>query len=79
MKNFAVIASTNGTDMVVLREPSPYAKFSLVITNKECGALEKAQRWGVPHALILSKGKTREEFESDLQSELEKHNIDLLY
>lgn len=80
MKNFAVIASTKGTDLQALIDNAASLKANLafVFCNNECGALEKARKYGIKHAMISHKGKKREDFDNEMDAQLKKHEIDFV-
>lgn len=67
----AVLASGRGTNLQALldasADPAFPARIVQVVTNVPgAGALERAERAGVPTAVVPSKGRTREEFEAAL-------------
>jgi phosphoribosylformylglycinamidine synthase subunit PurL len=79
--NIAVLSSTNGTDLQMLidkKEKLP-ATLKIVICNKECGALERAQKNGIKSLLIISKGKEREFFDNEVSVVLEREQIDYIF
>lgn len=79
----AVLASTRGTVLqAILDELSagklPGVELAGVLSNKECGAIERARSGGVPALVFSTKGKTREEFDAELLEKLEEWNVDLV-
>lgn len=67
----AVLASGRGTNLQALLDaaarPDFPARIARVVTNRPgVGALERAERAGVPTAVVPSKGRAREDFERDL-------------
>lgn len=79
--NFAILASTNGTDL-----PAIFAKFQDgsiqgkivcgVVNTEDCGARKKLEDFGVPTFFVAYKGKKREEFDREVSEILEKHQTD---
>lgn len=84
MIRFAILASTNGTDMPAILEAAKRADFgavpALFITNKpECGAKEKALQYGIPvMELKKTAEESREMYDERLGNILESHEIDLV-
>lgn len=79
----AVIASTNGTDLQAIIDEInagtlPDVELSLVLSNKKCYALERAEAQGFPTLYIDPKGKTREEFDGEMADALEERDVDLV-
>lgn len=68
----AVLASTNGTDLQAIIDEMeagkmPGIELSRVVSNIEnCGALDKARRFGTEAIFIDPKNKSREEFDHEL-------------
>lgn len=58
MYNVVVLASNGGGNFEALVDKSKEYGYSVtkLIVNKECGAIEKAEKYGVPHVLIKAKG-----------------------
>ena len=54
------------------------AEISVVIANKECGAVERARKAGLKTIIIPSKGRTREEYDEELIKALEAEGVDLV-
>jgi phosphoribosylglycinamide formyltransferase-1 len=73
----AILISGRGSNMEALVEAHRQGAFSgeivLVLSNKEGAAgLQIAQKMGLPVATVVSKGRSREAFEADLQQHLEE-------
>jgi phosphoribosylglycinamide formyltransferase-1 len=55
------------------------AEIAVVISNVAGAAgLSAAQRLGLPHAVLESKGRKREEHDADVIASLRAHNVDLV-
>lgn len=54
------------------------AKIAVVISNKKCPALEKAGKAGIPAMFLDPVGKTREEFDKEIDALLKKQGVDLV-
>ena len=80
----AVLVSGGGTNLQALidasvRDEIPSARIELVISNNpDAYALERARRAGIPTAVCLRKGRSREAFEAELSALLKKAEIDLI-
>ena len=80
----AVLVSGGGTNLQALIDASvrgeiPSARIELVISNNpNAYALERARRAGIPTAVCLRKGRSREAFEAELSALLKKAEIDLI-
>ena len=80
----AVLVSGGGTNLQALIDASvrgeiPSARIELVISNNpDAYALERARRAGIPTAVCLRKGRSREAFEAELSALLKKAGIDLI-
>lgn len=80
----AVLVSGGGTNLQALIDASvrgeiPSAHIELVISNNpDAYALERARRAGIPTAVCLRKGRSREAFEAELGALLKKAEIDLI-
>ena len=80
----AVLVSGGGTNLQALIDASergeiPSARIELVISNNpDAYALERARRAGIPTAVCLRKGRSREAFEAELSVLLKEHKIDLI-
>ncbi|RMF05674.1 phosphoribosylglycinamide formyltransferase [Candidatus Woesearchaeota archaeon] len=77
-----ILASTRGSDipavLEAIKDKVVDAEVSIIIANKECGALAVAEAYGIPHKLILSKGMEREAYDRLVAEELEKHGVELV-
>lgn len=84
MYKIAVLASTGGTNFQSLADAKKSGvlkdnvEISCLITNKECGAVEKAKAAGVPYHIIEAKGKSRQEFDADVMKILDRYDVDLI-
>lgn len=83
MENFkiAVLASTNGTDLQAIIDEMkagemPGVELSVVVSNKQCYALERAREQGYEAIYIDPKGKSREEFDREMAGVIE--GVDLI-
>ena len=80
----AVLVSGGGTNLQALIDASgrgeiPSARIELVIShNPDAYALERARRAGIPTAVCLRKGRSREAFEAELNALLKESEIDLI-
>ena len=73
--NIAVMSSSNGTDMqAMIDDKSLPAEIKVVICNKHCGAIERAEKHGIPAIIINQK----QEFDEQVTKILEQKNIDLI-
>ena len=84
MLNIGILASTRGTDMqaiidaIISRKIT--AKISAVISDKKNAfALERARIHGINAVFIDSKNKSREEFDKEVEINLDRHKVDLLF
>ena len=81
--NFAVLASTNGSDL-----PAIFEKFEDgsiqgqimcgVVNNENCGAQEKLESKNIPTSFVSHKGKDREAFDKEVSQILENANTDYI-
>ena len=82
MLKIAVLASTNATDMQALIDEIEAgrldAEISVLIANKECGAVERAKKHNIAALIIPSKGVEREDFDKKVAEELEKRGVKLI-
>jgi|SaaInlStandDraft_6_1057023.scaffolds.fasta_scaffold123089_1 phosphoribosylglycinamide formyltransferase 1 len=81
--NFAILASTNGTDLPAIFEGFRSGKIQgeivCAITNNEnCGALQKLKAEGVISYFRNHTGKNREEFDIEISEILKKHRVDYI-
>lgn len=80
MKNVAVLISGRGSNLAALiaAQDASY-RITHVISNIEgAGGLEKAAAAGIATAVIPHKGKTREEFDAELDAALRAANADIV-
>ena len=83
MINIGVLGSTNGTDLQAILDAIKNkiidATIKIVVSNRESAfILERAKNHGVDAHYISHKHKTREEFDREVTSLLEKKNVDLV-
>ena len=83
MINIGVLGSTNGTDLQAILDAIKNkiidATVKIVVSNRESAfILERAKNHGVDAHYISHKHKTREEFDREVTSLLEKKNVDLV-
>ena len=81
--NIAVMASTRGTDMQAVIDAIESGdlkdiNLALVLTNKECGAAEKARKHNLKLVILGSKGMEREEYDKKVIELMKENNIDLI-
>lgn len=79
----AVLISGRGSNMAALltaaARPDYPARIALVLSNRpDAAGLAHAAAQGVPTAVVESRGRRREDFESALQAELAAHDIALV-
>lgn len=80
----AVLASTKGTDLQAIIDEikagkMPGIELAVVISNKkDCYALQRAREQGYKTIFVNSKGKTREEFDTEMAKIIEENDIDLV-
>ena len=82
MLKIGVLASTNATDMQALIDEIEAgnldAEISVLIANKECGAVDRAKKHNIETIIISSKGVEREDFDKKVAAELEKRGVKLI-
>ncbi|MBU1018220.1 phosphoribosylglycinamide formyltransferase [Patescibacteria group bacterium] len=84
MYKVAVLASTNGTNFQSLIDAKKSGvlkdnvELCCLVTNKECGAIEKAISAGIPYYIVDQKGESREEFDDKVMTILDEYQPDLL-
>ncbi len=83
MIRLGVLGSTKGTDLQAIinaiNAGQLEATIEIVISNRsKAYILERAANHGIRNVFIGHKGKNREEFDREMTSELQKHNIDLI-
>ena len=79
----AVLGSTNGTDLPpilqAIADGRLHARVEVVISNRSsAGVLDKAKLSAIPAMTVVSKGKTREEFDREVLHILQAYNVDLV-
>jgi phosphoribosylglycinamide formyltransferase 1 len=78
MRRVAVLISGRGSNMVALVKAMPH-EIALVVSNiAEAQGLEFAEAHGIQTAVVVSKGKSREDFESALHAKLINENIEFI-
>ena len=81
MGKIGVLASTNGTDMQAIIDAIEGGELKhelVLVANKECGAVERARKHGIPFEIVLSKGREREEFDREVAGVLDREGVDLV-
>lgn len=84
MFKVAVLASTRGTNFQSLIDAKKAGvlkddvEIACLITNKECGAIEKAKAANIPSHIVDAKGKTRETFDTEVMKILDSYQVDLI-
>ena len=84
MYKVAVLASTNGTNFQSFLDAQKSGilkdnvEIVCLVTNKECGAIEKAKSAEIPHYIVDQTDKTREEFDKEAMKILDQYQPDLL-
>ena len=83
MINLGVLGSTNGTDLQAIldsiKNKTINASINIVISNQERAfILERAKTHEVKSCFVSHKNKTREEFDREVTSLLEEHNVELI-
>lgn len=76
----AVFASGNGSNFQAIAEAISEEKFAelvVLITDKECYALERAASLGI-NTFTLDKSKKRSEYEVDVLEVLQKYDVDFI-
>ena len=84
MLNIGILASTRGTDMQAvidaINSKKINARISAVISDKKNAfALERARIHGINAVFIDSKNKSREEFDKEVEINLDRHKVDLIF
>ena len=84
MLNIGILASTRGTDMQAVIDAiiskKITAKISAVISDKKNAfVLERARIHGISAIFIDSKNKSREEFDKEVEINLDRHKVDLIF
>jgi len=79
-----ILLSGRGSNFLAIAESIragrlPGAEIAVVISNVAGAAgLSAAERLGLPHAVLESKGRKREEHDADVIASLRAHNVDLV-
>ena len=81
MKKVGVLISGRGSNLgalIAAQTEAPY-RIALVISNVEAaGGIARATEAGIPTRVILHKGKTREEFDAELDAALRAACVDIV-
>jgi phosphoribosylglycinamide formyltransferase 1 len=83
MKNIVILISGRGSNMeaivCAIQAQGWPARVAAVISNRpDAAGLAFAQAHGIPTAVVPSKGRTRAEFDSALQQEIDRYAPDLV-
>ena len=84
MKNIGILLSGRGSNFEAIAKnvasgKIENARIAIVISNRsDAGGTATAQRLGIETAVILSKGKSREEHDREMVATLQQHNVDLV-
>ena len=83
MINIGVLGSTNGTDLQAVLDAADNktidASINIVISNrKNAYILKRSAARGVETSFVSQKNKTREEFDREITSLLEAHQVELV-
>jgi phosphoribosylglycinamide formyltransferase-1 len=83
MKNLGILLSGRGSNFEAIAKNVDCgkirdARIAIVISNRaDAGGIAKARELGLETAVILSKGKAREEHDREVVSLLQQHQVDL--
>ncbi len=84
MKNLGILLSGRGSNFEAIAKNVVSgkirdARIAIVISNRaDAGGIAKARELGLETAVILSKGKAREEHDREVVSLLQQHKVDLV-
>lgn len=84
MKNIGILLSGRGSNLEAISKnvasgKIENARIAIVISNRsDAGGIATAQRLGLETAIILSKGKSREEHDREMVATLRQHHVDLV-
>jgi phosphoribosylglycinamide formyltransferase 1 len=84
IKNLGILLSGRGSNFEAIANNISSGKIhnaqiAIVISNRaDAGGLEVARRLGLETVVIPSKGKVREEHDSEVVAALQQHNVDLV-
>src|SRR5208282_5138386 len=79
-----ILLSGRGSNFLAIAESIragrlPGAEIAVVISNVSgAGGLSAAERLGLPHAVLESRGRKREEHDGDVIACLRAHSVDLV-
>lgn len=84
MKNIGILLSGRGSNFEAIAKnvasgKIENARIAIVISNRsDSGGIATAQRLGLETAIILSKGRSREEHDREMVATLRQHHVDLV-
>src|SRR5512135_1121952 len=84
MKNLGILLSGRGSNFEAIARnvasgSIPNARIAVVISNRtDAGGIDTAKRLGLETLVIPSKGKQREDHDSEVVSALQQHKVDLV-
>jgi len=77
----AVLASGSGSNFEALAralEPTEHKCVLLICDRSNAGAIERAERLGVPHKFVSYKGRPKREAEAEIEALLAEYGADLV-
>ena len=84
MKNIGILLSGRGSNFEAIAKnvvagKIANARIAIVISNRaEAGGIVTAKRLGIETAVVVSKGKAREEHDREMVAVLQQHKVDLV-
>ena len=83
MIKLGILGSTKGTDLQTILDAISSGKLDaevpVVLSNRKGSyILERAENHHIPAEFVSHKGKTREEFDTEMTTVLKEHNVDLV-
>jgi phosphoribosylglycinamide formyltransferase-1 len=84
MKNLGILISGRGSNFEAIAKNAaagkiPDARIAVVISNRaDAGGLDVAKKFGLTALVIASKGKSREEHDTEIVAALRQHKVDLV-
>jgi phosphoribosylglycinamide formyltransferase-1 len=84
MKNLGILLSGRGSNFEAIAKnvaagKIAHARIAIVISNRaDAGGLATAKRLGIETAVIVSKGKAREEHDREMVAVLEQRKVDIV-
>ncbi len=81
--NFAILASTNGTDLPAIFQAFEFGKIKGgivcgIVNNKNCGAKTKLEERKISTFFVNHKKRTREDFDNEISKILKEHKVDYI-